>query len=520
MSKHGFRRTILATATVLAVSVTVGAFASAADAATGTIVNGATANGRASNGKVALPRFGDSSPEVARLQQAIMARGFTLPGGVTGTFNASTRTALRSLQKVAGFKASGVVDARTAKFLGLVDMQPVSRTALPAVGQSGDAVWSVQQALINKGVPVKGGADGKFGTATARAIAAFQKKSGIAVTSRLDEATAVALGLVAAPKPVVTASVVTNSSFPKFGDKGDVVRTIQHAMMRDSIGLPGGVDGHFGNATRAAIAEFQKRRGLAITGEIDQATMNAITALVPTPVAAAPAPAPAAAAGITIDSLPTRGQSGDPVRSLQQALVNNGIAIKGGVDGVFGVATAVSIGNFQTARGLAVTNALDAATAAALGLIPSLEQLGLPSMKVFPMQGRCSFVDSWGEPRSGGRKHEGTDLIGPRGLAIYAVVDGVISKAYTGLALGGNSLRLTMPDGTYFFYSHLDSFAPGIAAGVPVRAGQIIGYNGSTGNAGSPHLHFEVHPRGGAAVNPYPLLKAIDGCNNTNVLPQ
>jgi murein DD-endopeptidase MepM/ murein hydrolase activator NlpD len=141
-------------------------------------------------------------------------------------------------------------------------------------------------------------------------------------------------------------------------------------------------------------------------------------------------------------------------------------------------------------------------------------------MQVFPMQGRCSFVDSWHEPRSGGRVHEGTDIIGARGLAIYAVMDGVITRTYNGLALGGNAIRLTVADGTYFYYSHLDGFAPGITSGVSVRAGQLIGYNGSTGNAGSPHLHFEVHPQGGAAINPYPLLKAIDGCSNTAVLPQ
>lgn len=507
MYRNTFRRLVVITATLLTLSVAGVAPVSAS-------------NILPSNNKVQLPRFGDNSPEVARLQQAIMARGFTLPGGVTGTFNNSTRSALRSLQKVAGFKATGVVDARTAKFLGLVDMPKVTRTALPRIGQSGDAVWAMQQALINKGVAVKGGADGKFGTATANAIAAFQKGKGLSVTKTLNEPTAAALGLIAAPKPIVSASTRTTEVFPKFGDRSDIVRTVQNAMMRDSIGLPGGVDGHFGNATRAAVAEFQKRRGFAITGEIDQVTMAAITALVPAPAIQTATVAPTPSNGITIDSLPRRGQSGENVRILQQALVNNGVAIKGGVDGVFGVATAVSIGNFQSARGLAVSNALDANTAAALGLIPSLEQLGLPALQAFPMQGRCSFVDSWGEARSGGRRHEGTDLMGPRGLAIYAVVDGVISKAYTGLALGGNSLRLSMPDGTYFFYAHLDSFAPGIAAGVPVRAGQIIGYNGSTGNAGSPHLHFEVHPRGGAAVNPYPLLKAIDGCNNTTVLPQ
>ncbi|NBT36744.1 MAG: M23 family metallopeptidase, partial [Actinobacteria bacterium] len=110
--------------------------------------------------------------------------------------------------------------------------------------------------------------------------------------------------------------------------------------------------------------------------------------------------------------------------------------------------------------------------------------------------------------------------IGPKGLALYAVVDGVITKTYVGAANGGTALRLTAPDGTYFYYAHLDSFAPGIAAGVPVRAGQIVGFSGDTGNAGTPHLHFEVHPRGGAAVNPYPILKAVDACSVTEVLPQ
>ena len=160
-------------------------------------------------------------------------------------------------------------------------------------------------------------------------------------------------------------------------------------------------------------------------------------------------------------------------------------------------------------------------TAIALGILPDLTTLGIPQISVFPTQGRCSFIDSWGWPRSGGRSHEGVDIMGAKGLAIYAVTDGIITKTYgADSSLSGNAIRLTKADNTYFFYAHLDSIAPGIAVGTAVKAGQIIGYMGSTGNVGSSHLHFEIHPGGGPAVSPYPVVKAVDACNVTDVLPQ
>jgi peptidoglycan hydrolase-like protein with peptidoglycan-binding domain len=471
-----------------------------------------------------LPKFGDNGPEVVRLQQAIMARGFSIKGGVTGAYSDATRSALKSLQKVAGFKATGSLDEKTAKFLGLVDVVALSTSSLPAVGATGDAVWSVQQALINSGFAVKGGADGKFGLATTIALGKFQSAKGLPLTKVVDEATAIALGMLAAPKTVVTASVKTaspvvikSSSFPKQGDRSDQVKAIQTVLINDVIGLVGGADGRFGAGTSAAIAEYQRRRGLNITGAMDDATNAAMFA--------APAPAPAVtveatATSMTFETLPARGQSGEFVRALQNALIANGTEVKGGADGVFGVATTVAITNFQIARGLIQTKVLDVNTAVALALIPSLESLGLPTLQVFPMQGRCSFSDTWHQARPGGRLHEGVDIMGAKGLAIYATNDGVISRMSTGGVLGGNAIYLTIPNGTYFYYAHLDSFAPGIAPGVSVRAGQIIGYNGETGHAGSPHLHFEVHPFGGPAVSPYQFVKAVDACNVTTVLPQ
>jgi peptidoglycan hydrolase-like protein with peptidoglycan-binding domain len=453
-----------------------------------------------------------------------MARGFSIKGGVTGAYSDATRSALKSLQKVAGFKATGSLDEKTAKFLGLVDVVALSTSSLPAVGATGDAVWSVQQALINSGFAVKGGADGKFGLATTIALGKFQSAKGLPLTKVVDEATAIALGMLAAPKTVVTASVKTaspvvikSSSFPKQGDRSDQVKAIQTVLINDVIGLVGGADGRFGAGTSAAIAEYQRRRGLNITGAMDDATNAAMFA--------APAPAPAVtveatATSMTFETLPARGQSGEFVRALQNALIANGTEVKGGADGVFGVATTVAITNFQIARGLIQTKVLDVNTAVALALIPSLESLGLPTLQVFPMQGRCSFSDTWQQARPGGRLHEGVDIMGAKGLAIYATNDGVISRMSTGGVLGGNAIYLTIPNGTYFYYAHLDSFAPGIAPGVSVRAGQIIGYNGETGHAGSPHLHFEVHPFGGPAVSPYQFVKAVDACNVTTVLPQ
>ena len=123
---------------------------------------------------------------------------------------------------------------------------------------------------------------------------------------------------------------------------------------------------------------------------------------------------------------------------------------------------------------------------------------------VCPVNGPVGFGDTWGAPRSGGRSHQGVDMIGARGLPLVAVVDGFVQQKTN--SLGGNAVWLSGTDGNKYYYAHLDSWAE---AG-SVTAGTVIGYLGDTGNArfSIPHLHFEIHPGGGAAVNPYPTVRA------------
>jgi murein DD-endopeptidase MepM/ murein hydrolase activator NlpD len=124
---------------------------------------------------------------------------------------------------------------------------------------------------------------------------------------------------------------------------------------------------------------------------------------------------------------------------------------------------------------------------------------------VCPVAGPVEFVDSWGDARSGGRGHQGTDMMADHGTPTVAPVSGTVEHRSS--SLGGLSWYVHGDDGDTYYGTHLSGYENEGAG--RVEAGTVIGYVGDSGNAGgTPHLHFEHHPGGGSPINSYPLVVA------------
>jgi murein DD-endopeptidase MepM/ murein hydrolase activator NlpD len=156
-------------------------------------------------------------------------------------------------------------------------------------------------------------------------------------------------------------------------------------------------------------------------------------------------------------------------------------------------------------------------TAGLIEALRPLQNLGMTTQEAlalgmgqFPVLGLANWTDDWLDFREGPpvHQHQGTDVFSAFDTPVRAPVDGVVRFEDAGL--GGKGAYVTAPDGTYYYMAHLNSFSAELRNGMAVKQGQVVGFNGDSGNAkgGAPHVHFEVHPGGGAAVNAKPFLDA------------
>jgi peptidoglycan LD-endopeptidase LytH len=138
------------------------------------------------------------------------------------------------------------------------------------------------------------------------------------------------------------------------------------------------------------------------------------------------------------------------------------------------------------------------------------------SALIIPVAGvrAAELRDSYGDPRAGGRTHDGIDILAPEGTPVVAAATGVIVGRDT-VGAGGIALYLRELDQrTVHYYAHLQRYRAGLKEGDLVRQGETIAHVGSTGNvSGSAHLHFSVHTvpepnafRRGRVVPPCELL--------------
>jgi hypothetical protein len=165
-----------------------------------------------------------------------------------------------------------------------------------------------------------------------------------------------------------------------------------------------------------------------------------------------------------------------------------------------------------------VASLLAAATAASAAQAAPVPRL------VFPIVGEAFWTDDFGDARGQG-SHEGNDIMAPRRALVVAAEAGTV-RFHTTSSRAGCMLYLNGKSGTQYLYIHLNNdltdendnggrcvagvaYAKGLKDGQKVSAGQVIAYNGDSGDANGihPHLHFEVHPNGGAAVSPFRHLR-------------
>ena len=319
-------------------------------------------------------RYGDSSDQIALIQQALTDLNFYY-ADITGSFGAKTETAVKKFQKRYGLTQTGVADEATVRLIsqlsgieiatdGIVTSAGASfytdGTTTLRYGMKTDAVRRLQEDLKSLDY-YSGTVTGHYGTVTQEAVRRFQKKNGLTADGIAGPRTLAKLATLLGSGATggttssgTTSSGATSSSgaLLKQGSSGDAVRALQENLKTLGYYM-GTVTGTYGNLTKEAVRQFQKKNGLAADGVAGERTLNKIyevmsghsgsgqtggTTGTVTPGATA---APAGS-----DTMLQKGSSGDAVRALQENLKALGY-YTGTITGTYGNLTKEAVRLFQ-----------------------------------------------------------------------------------------------------------------------------------------------------------------------------
>jgi len=372
-------------------------------------------------------------------------------------------------------------------------------SAWPTVATGSAGAWVARLQRLLATVPV----NGRFDRSTRAAVIGFQRSRRLAADGVVGPRTWTALVRHdAARRAARAASAAYLRAHPRLaiGSKGGYVKRLQRALRVTA-------DGYFGPRTRAALVAAQRARRLPPNGVADVRTWRALDRRPARAAApqARPTPPPAARPQLRL------GSRGAWVARLQRSL-------RVPVDGLFGVSTRSAVVHFQRSRRLPATGvvasrtwpALDRAVRASRGRATPARR-PVPPVIACPVAPPRTPADGFGDPRAGGRKHLGADVFSRHGVPVLAAETGVIVRSYSN-PLGGLSIILRgSRSRDSYYYAHQSANL--VRSGQPVRAGQVIGRVGTSGNAAGtpPHLHFEWWPDGVRASDPYPMLRRACG---------